>query len=1003
MNLQEFKNPSPTYRPAPFWSWNDKLDKEELERQIDEMAQKGWGGYFMHSRVGLVTGYLSQEWMEMVRTCAQHAEATQTFAWLYDEDKWPSGFAGGEVPTANEEYRSRALVLLKKEELTENDTVLAEYVHEGNTYYICKRVSTLGNLWYNGTSYVDLMNPNTVKAFIECTHERYKKACGEYFGKSIPGIFTDEPCYLREWEYSVPALPWSEGLPQFFKDLKGYNIEEHLHELFFDVEDYHKVRFDFFDAATRLFLESFTKQYYTWCEGNNLKMTGHFMAEDTLVSQLQWIGAAMPHYEFMHWPGIDKLRRHVDQLVTVKQVTSVVDQLGKERALCEAFGCIGQQSSFYHRKWIADWQAVLGISFVNHHLSLYSMRGERKRDYPPNFYYQQPWWDNERQFSDYIGRLCYAVTQGKRDVDILVLHPIASVWSEYSPLHKHNNYAIEKGIYDEPFINLSKALMANKLDFHYGDEIIMEKHARVADGKLIIGQHSYSTIVVPPALTLRSSTIKLLKDFAQVAGPDRLIFMYPMPKRIDGQKASIDWPEGIHRAIAISDVISILDGYYKDRIRIIDEATGANAHKILCHQRNLSDGKMLLLANTDEKREVWAKVSIPGQGTPFILDLTSGEVFRLPAVLNNGRMEFRAKFYPAGSLLVMLYDGQIPAKPAPAYLDSGVQLVENPDALAFISNWQVSVLEQNVMPINDVTLYLDGQLVAQDEPVVKVLHSWFYKAPEGTPFKAEYIFEVVNVPEGEVFAAIEVAENLDRITSNGTEVRPLKIRGEMGAFDSQKSWKDVSFTKVPLTGTLIKGKNRLVLEGKKYNNITGPRTHLRVEDFKNHMPTEVEAVYIVGDFVVVDDDKVRFAIDGSVSRPNGNDLTSSGYPFYAGKAEFKSRVDLNPDAIEKGKKIYLKINDVKAACIELYVNGKYCGVKYWRPYVFDVTEFIQAGQNEVRLVAATTLFNLMGPNRIAGIEDVQFVGPHTFIDFANFTERYTLLPFGIGSAVVMLG
>src|SRR5690606_18618279 len=125
----------------------------------------------------------------------------QTFAWLYDEDKWPSGFAGGEVPTANEEYRSRALVLLKKEELTENDTVLAEYVHEGNTYYICKRVSTLGNLWYNGTSYVDLMNPNTVKAFIECTHERYKKACGEYFGKSIPGIFTDEPCYLREWEY----------------------------------------------------------------------------------------------------------------------------------------------------------------------------------------------------------------------------------------------------------------------------------------------------------------------------------------------------------------------------------------------------------------------------------------------------------------------------------------------------------------------------------------------------------------------------------------------------------------------------------------------------------------------------------------------------------------------------------------------------------------------------------------------------------------------------------
>jgi hypothetical protein len=225
----------------------------------------------------------------------------------------------------------------------------------------------------------------------------------------------------------------------------------------------------------------------------------------------------------------------------------------------------------------------------------------------------------------------------------------------------------------------------------------------------------------------------------------------------------------------------------------------------------------------------------------------------------------------------------------------------------------------------------------------------------------------------------------------------------MGAFDPQKSWKDVNFTKVPLTGTLVKGKNKLVLEGKKSNNITGPGTHLRVEDFESHAPTEVEAVYIVGDFAVVDDDKAKFAIDGCISVSNYSNLTVCGYPFYAGKAEFKSCVDLKPDVIEEGKRVYLKVNDVEAACIELYVNGKYCGVKYWRPCVFDVTEFIRAGQNEIKVVAATTLFNLMGPNRVSGIEDALFVGPHTFVDFANFTERYTLLPFGIGSASIMLG
>ena len=95
MNRHEFENPSAIYRPAPFWSWNDKLDSAELKRQIDEMSDKGWGSYFMHSRVGLVTGYLSEEWMELINSCAMEAGKTGTYAWLYDEDNWPSGVAGG--------------------------------------------------------------------------------------------------------------------------------------------------------------------------------------------------------------------------------------------------------------------------------------------------------------------------------------------------------------------------------------------------------------------------------------------------------------------------------------------------------------------------------------------------------------------------------------------------------------------------------------------------------------------------------------------------------------------------------------------------------------------------------------------------------------------------------------------------------------------------------------------------------------------------------------------
>lgn len=49
------------------------------------MAARGWGSYFMHSRVGPVTQYLSPEWMRLIRACAEEARKTGTLAWLYDE------------------------------------------------------------------------------------------------------------------------------------------------------------------------------------------------------------------------------------------------------------------------------------------------------------------------------------------------------------------------------------------------------------------------------------------------------------------------------------------------------------------------------------------------------------------------------------------------------------------------------------------------------------------------------------------------------------------------------------------------------------------------------------------------------------------------------------------------------------------------------------------------------------------------------------------------------
>src|SRR5215471_4255193 len=92
-----FRKPPAEYRGAPFWSWNSKVDLPQLLRQIEQFKQMGFGGFHIHSRTGLATEYLGNEFMQAVRACARKAAKKEMLCWLYDEDRWPSGSAGGIV------------------------------------------------------------------------------------------------------------------------------------------------------------------------------------------------------------------------------------------------------------------------------------------------------------------------------------------------------------------------------------------------------------------------------------------------------------------------------------------------------------------------------------------------------------------------------------------------------------------------------------------------------------------------------------------------------------------------------------------------------------------------------------------------------------------------------------------------------------------------------------------------------------------------------------------
>ncbi|MBQ3888722.1 MAG: hypothetical protein II738_03140, partial [Clostridia bacterium] len=326
-----FQNPTSEYRGTPFWAWNDELTADELHRQIAVFQEMGFGGFHMHVRTGLKNKYLSPAYMELVRSCVDEAKSKQMLAWLYDEDRWPSGAAGG-IVTADESNRARCLhfsnadrsakgtLLACYDVLQDPDGNLLSYRRIGSAdsaggqkWYATLEVHKPEE-WYNNKTYVDTLNPDAIRRFVAVTHEAYRAKVGDEFGETVPAIFTDEPQFSRKGtlqrSFAAPGtdvtLPWTDRAVDLYRDAYGADPLDTLPELFWERADgqpsLHRYRYH--DFIAELFASSFADVVGGWCRDNGILLTGHMMEEPTLHSQTAAIGDTMRSYRSFGLPGI---------------------------------------------------------------------------------------------------------------------------------------------------------------------------------------------------------------------------------------------------------------------------------------------------------------------------------------------------------------------------------------------------------------------------------------------------------------------------------------------------------------------------------------------------------------------------------------------------------------------------------------------------------------------------------------------------------------------------
>lgn len=1047
---REFVSPSVAYRGKPFWSWNGELRGEELVRQAHIMKEMGLGGYFMHSRSGLITEYLGDEWFDLINEVADAAESDGMEAWLYDEDRWPSGSAGGKV-TVDPQYRMKSIYVFESapELVAWDDQSFALYIgkldginlwayEELDTssvsccqcakHSVCAAIEEFApqyadmpgewkalrfaivpdacNSNFNGTTYIDTMSRKATEKFIEMTHEEYRKHCGDRLGKSIKGIFTDEPhrgrCLdnFRETDgVKSCAICYTDDIFEEFEKRYGFACRPILPELFYRFEGklVAPVKLHYIDLADNLFLERFAAPINDWCEKNGIIFTGHVLHEDSLMNQTVPEGSLMRFYEHMGYPGVDCLTEHNRCYWIVKQLASAARQLGKKWMLSELYGCTGWQFDFKGHKMVGDWQALFGINVRCQHLSWYTMEGEAKRDYPASILHQSPWYNDYKKVEDYFARFGLVMSEGDPDCDVLLLNPIESLWCQayIGWAQWINNVSPDVAPYEKRYAEIFHMLTDHQIDFDYGEEEMMSRMAKVEIGEdgspiLRIGHASYRTVIVANMLTIRPTTMSLLEQFMAKGG--KVIFAGEVPAYVDAivsdapKKLSMT-DNAVCVALDSSELVTAVKANTQTSVCVANFAGEVETDVFAQVRKNFDgDGYAVVILNTqrqETKHNLTLKLSVPAGYSVQEWNLETGERFDASkqSYYRDGELCIATELEAAGTRCYVLSKAK-EALPIVRRYDTVASFALTGDFTYTMDEANVCVLDWVKWRFADGEWHDEAEVLKADRQVRsevgiewrggEMLQPWYAKLHDMKNYgelQLSYEFFVDRLPDGKVYLAGERPE-LNSYRINGIKLTDWNVND---------FWVDDCFKRMEIPAGVLKlGRNEVTID------VSFMRT------------TNIEACYLVGAFGVELKGKKRtlVALPETIGCDN---YCQYNIPFYSGRMTFhilpeQYRAILG-EIGESADRILLTPDRFTGGCAKVCALGKET-VLGWDPYEADITEaFCQNAPIDVTIVG--TRINVFGPlHEVA--KPAGACGPGNFVtEGTDWTDDYSLLSSGV--------
>ncbi len=1024
-------SPPEEYYPVVMWFWNDDISEREIKRQLGELKKKKIYEFFIHPMWGFQLRYLSDRFFRLVGVAVDYARENGMKFWIYDEYDWPSGTAGGELirkhPSYKASYLSFAKIPLKAGEKASGDygwpIVAAFFNEEGKTPVKAKGFTKKGAAYeytaaadgvltvvyrqrHQGMTttaygakysneepgYIDLMSKKAVNAFFASTHEKYKEYFKNDFGKTLKGVFTDEPTYSLFVDTKDGVVPYTDLFFKEFRAFKGYDAKRHLWKMFEPPVEKSVKAFkkDWFETLSHLFETNFSINYREWCHKNGVLLTGHLICEEVLSINTYENGYYYDILKHFDRPGMDTILSKY--CVTTERfniagymIGSVGKFAGRERVLSETYSGSGWSCSLADMKHIANRLMIEGVNFLQYMGAYYSMRGMRKvlpGGYPPTHNDLSPQFYYYTALGEYLARFQYLSANSVSDGRTLVLHPITSCFTHADARYTYNgsmaiDYYAEGSFVDKDatLCGIVNALQKMNKSFNIGFETALED-AVVENGKIVAAGSEYSLVILPGVTDVKKKTAALLKEFVRQGGTVllantdavlsceenfRTLFKAPAEavEALKEQNASSGAPR-VSRVFGGKNVFALVTN--ETRLSMQSGLAGAlsvvydfmdlrepvtiKGDGVISGVRKDGDRKVIFLTN-DLPRETTVFVTLKEDEAAVIIDadtlkatLTSYDE-RTPLTFggNGGKIMITGKKAEIADLFAQFekdtpitISGKAEAMPLKAEFPYNLyrfyHRLAKQETIGDLLTLAPSALEKALSSEPDKWL----------KPMGEKGHWTNFSAADqrlyplldfGKPFITYSEFEIKDVPEKCEILCEKLFDS--EVIINGKKVDGFRQKRML-------SPDDLYADAAPY---LKKGKNTLILKGE------------CVKWGYYHTPPFAA---LKGDFAVKND-----VIMAPAPLSEG-DVTQNGYPYFAGEFCYTAAVKGRRHAV-------LEIEAFDP--VEVYVGRKKAADLVSDPRRIDLTPFLSDGENKIKLVMKTKLNNIFDDPEPTGISSAK--------------------------------